>query len=337
MIDNEYKHPTKDILLKNIEDGWPNPVTEDSKLNYLITNTPSSTDLLTFYTFSEKTFDPLIPDLINKKTFTADLIDVDISDYNLNNYILVPKTKLVKYIILKKMYNSAFKDIEKYFESINLNLDESLIKLFCNRLLWCLVHRYHKFNLWNGASGSITDSDYEYFYSLGARIECFASFFNKHDKFKYCGLFPDLEFIFGCIGNFFDINFISGMYIANPPYITDTINKCIDKFIKLIDNNNDIDVLMILPAWSISDRIILNKKFNEKLKIDYAEYYLLDKLRCTEKYKYFYYDQLILKKNYKFYDYLLDSSINFTHVNIIGLCNKIGKLKYKIKGDYIRL
>ena len=345
MIENEYKQPTKEYLLKNIKNGWPNPIIEDSKLDYLITFGNRSD--LSYYTFSQRTLDPIIPDIINGMSQKEKILElnsniknteVDLLEHNTNNYILVPRKNLVKYVILKKIYNSALDDIIKYFNSIGLDtLDTLDINAFCNRIVWCLVHRYHKFNLWNGASGSITDSDYEYFYNLGARIECFASFFNKHNNFKYCGLFPDLEFIFGCIGEFFTVKFISGKFIANPPYITDTINKCINKFVKTIEDGYDIDVMLILPAWSISDRIILNKKFNEKLKFDYTDNYILDTLRCSEKYKYFYYDQLILKTKYKFYDYLLDSIVNFTHVNIIGLSNKSGSLKYKLKGDYIRL
>lgn len=354
VVENTYKIPTKDLLIKKIKDGWPNPNVENNKIDYLMTLLKSKDDLLT-YNIGLDGADYIIPDVFNgikqrnkiielntitKKTeVNVDNLNQKQSKSSSNFIILSPEDNtLLKYKIPYKIWERSLNDIRKYFKENEINdFSEKEINNFCSRLIWCLVHRYHKFQLWNGSSGSVTDEDYDYFNKLGADIECFASFFNRHDNFRYCGIFPDLEFIFGCIGNFFSVKFVSGKYVANPPYTNDIINKSIMKFVDLLNaGNNNIDVIFILPVWATSDRIILNKKFNANLQLSSDEY-VLDKIRSTKLYNLVYYDQLLLKDKYKFFDHILDTHINYSHVNVISFCNKKGILRYKYEGDYIRL
>lgn len=109
-------------------------------------------------------------------------------------------------------------------------------------------------------------------------LECFGSFFN-HTLEKYCGLFPDIEEGFGCVGNFFHVDdeVFNGKFLSvNPPFATDIINKVLERFDKMFTSGTeDAVAVIVLPAWEIDDRLTLNthcvqhQDKRKELKTDY--------------------------------------------------------------------
>lgn len=87
-------------------------------------------------------------------------------------------------------------------------------------------------------------------------FEMFASSFNCHYKY-YCSMFYDLEWAFGSLGRFQDVNYIRGTYMANPPYEVNALKKMIETIIKSVRSAKKegkcVAFVFGLPAWDEFD------------------------------------------------------------------------------------
>lgn len=136
-------------------------------------------------------------------------------------------------------------------------------------LLWLLYMRYDSLGLLSGFSGAITPEVYTSFSnnpSTSTRVECFASFFN-HTLTYYFGIYYELERYFGCLGNFFDVEFVSGFYLCNPPFTVGLINLTVQHLKRhLVHRSSDspaLSFLLVTPTWDKTDRDKLNMRTKE--------------------------------------------------------------------------
>jgi hypothetical protein len=185
-----------------------------------------------------------------------------------------------------------------------------------DELLWCLFFRYKIIGLLNGLSGALPSKSYKALQNkYGCNIECFGSFFNHTLKY-YFGLFYDLEQWFGCLGNFFNSHFDVGFYVMNPPYILSIMNLAMQHFCSHLDKAS-ISVLIVLPAWDLQDRRILNLRCKgKKLGIDYDDKFMGRTLLIDyEKYCKGYY--LYCKSRFPYFNYLTQQTTYFAPTNII--------------------
>lgn len=168
-----------------------------------------------------------------------------------------------------------------------------------NELLWLLYMRYDSLGLLSGFSGAITPETYTSFSNdliISTQVECFASFFN-HTLTYYFGIYYELEKYFGCLGNFFDVEFISGFYLCNPPFTVGVINRTIRHIKKhILRHEPDAPILSFLiftPTWDKTDRDQLGmhtnlyaneeklvsrvslRNANDSLWLDFVKYYVL--------------------------------------------------------------
>lgn len=113
-------------------------------------------------------------------------------------------------------------------------------------------------------------------------VECFGSFFN-HTLPAYCGLFPDIEAGFGCIGNFFrvfDARTMSGKFLlVNPPFTTSVIHRVFDMF-AAAPLAGSVAVI-VLPAWETADRELLNRRCDRRQNAALVTDYASDMRRLT--------------------------------------------------------
>ena len=291
---------------------------------------------------------------INEKIPELDIIDIFLYGYADNKNSLDPVlcTDLNKYInnteksdkidkiikinlkIIDKIENKSFtinKNIKNNLVFLNYNNNEVIINLKSyNRIkdqqiiktkydfdciIWCLLYRYTNLKLLYGFSGSILPEQYNKINKqYNCDVECFGGFINHTLKY-YFGLFYDLEKYFGCLGNFFNCELIKGFYVANPPFAVEFINNTINKINKNFEINK-ISLLLVIPSWDISDRIILNNICKKKLKIDYKNDIISKSLKDKSYCKNY---CLYCKENFPYYDFVKDVNINYAASNLIIL------------------
>jgi hypothetical protein len=262
----------------------------------------------------------------NRNKYALDIInslsDLDRKDPILpNNIYEMNKNKLLN-SSNKKIYIKTFKKNGKIYFTFKNKKFELQIKNY-NRIknkfegnqnifhliIFTLLNRYNLLNLLNSSSGSVNPKSYKQLENnYNVSIEGFSSFYNNNLRY-YCGLFPDLEKYFGCIGNIFNTQFIKGIVVFNPPFYVDFMNK----FFKYILNHSATKIF-ILPAFKISDRKKLNKICKIQKEVDYEDDYEIQTIRDNDN---IYLDYLFCKENFTYYDFLMDKHIKFTMTNII--------------------
>jgi len=137
-----------------------------------------------------------------------------------------------------------------------------------------------------GCFWSIPINAYRYLEREGFTVECFASPLN-HYLDRYYSMYPEVDGIFGSLGNFFDmfLDATDTKYVINPPFTSEICNKVVDMTIKKLSKPEPCTCLLYLPRWKhMKDKYETFTAFN-------AEYHILD------------------KKEHYFYDYMLDSKI----------------------------
>jgi hypothetical protein len=194
-----------------------------------------------------------------------------------------------------------------YYKIKNRIIDNSFEKK-CNfdTLLFLILNRYNFFDLLNGMSGSINKLSYQKLSKKGFDIEGFSSVYNSNLKY-YCGLFPDLEKYFGCIGDVFNIKFKNANVVFNPPFNVKFMNEFFSHISKYILNNN---FLFVLPVFKIKHRNILNKICKNKKNTNYPDDYNIELLEIKNQYLY-------CKENFEYYDYILNKPINYSSTHIL--------------------
>ena len=285
-------------------------------------------DFISSLSYKTTKHDPLIINNINGKKLMKkveyekllleinnfeDNNDTISNNYDSKNNILLTY-KNITHSISKKNYYRIKKQI--------INEDYQKFTTY-DGLLWCLINRYSYFNLMNGLFGSVMPNRYLKFGNgqPDSIFEGFGSFLNHTSKY-YCGLFYDLEKYFGCIGNFFDCKFKKGLFLINPPFTVDIINKVISSTINSTNKYKKLTYVLIIPTWRIEDRLKLNKICKKPLKTDYKTdvkvQLLLDNKNFISRHLY-------CKENFPYYDFMDNEIRYFASTDIITIGNKINK------------
>jgi 16S rRNA G966 N2-methylase RsmD len=107
------------------------------------------------------------------------------------------------------------------------------------------------------------------------RYEGFASPLNSRlmlkEGTKFCSLFPDVDAIFGSIGDFFKTT-ENKNWLVNPPFVESILERASLKSIELSkgsDKNSEIVVIFVMPNWTDSKAY---KNLNESKQMVYKEY-----------------------------------------------------------------
>lgn len=255
----------------------------------------------------------IIPLKINKK------INYTLTKYikqakSIKNDLVVTHHKTNTFIVLKCDRYDYFKIDIKLFNKIKKQLIYKCDNIY--EVLYILFLRYKSFGLLNGHLGSLPTEIYNKLIDNGVQLEMFASLFNHTTK-HYCGLFVDLEYIFGCIGNFYSVNFKKGLYVANPPFDNPVINNLIDFFINKINKN--CNIIVILPVFTIKFRKLLNKLCKQKLPTDYKTDVDTENLVNS---KYCKYSALYCKNSFLYENFIKNKLINYTATHLLYLSDK---------------
>jgi hypothetical protein len=147
---------------------------------------------------------------------------------------------------------------------------ETLIKLnfFFNKkypynpliLYFCLLYRYSIVDAKNQQLSTISCFKDNVQEKLGVDFEMFGSSLNRFFK-TYGSLFYDLEQYFGSVGNFFNIEPIQGLYIANPPFDDELMTAMTDRLLFLLEKSKKpLGFIITVPVWD-------SKTFNKMNKI----------------------------------------------------------------------
>lgn len=158
----------------------------------------------------------------------------------------------------------------------NVYNDNSIRDYNCIKLIYIVYLRY--FTIMNGSNqASILPSfkklikDY-----LGVKIELFGSALNTSMS-KFGSIFPDIEYAFGSLGNYFDINIKRGYFEINPVFdnclINDIFIKTYNELKKAELHNQPLLFLLIIPSTYFKKNQMLNDiipfiKFNSTIPKD---------------------------------------------------------------------
>ena len=86
----------------------------------------------------------------------------------------------------------------------------------------------------------------------------------------YYGLFPDIEYVFGCEGNFFRLSSPPPLMLCNPPFERFVMNAFFDRLLELMTKGKST-ALVVVAAFNTADRRRLNelKECKERYPTDY--------------------------------------------------------------------
>lgn len=278
--------------------------------------------------------DPVLP---IKQNYDCNQLILDLNNYNINGNEIVQKLSLNKFFnknLLKfdKLYNKINynKNIKinkidynliyknKYKISYTQQILDKLIKYYKQldnleydkyTIIFCLLYRYNYLDSDNQQLAINLSLKNDLMITYGINTELFGSGINRFFN-NYCSLFYDLEKYFGSLGNFFNINIQSGLYMANPPYDEELMTNMSLKLIKLLNNTNKpLGFIITVPVWDEKTSIDINKICNTKIN-NYPIY------KCKEilvKSKYFYKEYIFCKNKFPYY--------NFSNSKYINACN----------------
>jgi len=251
------------------------------------------------------------------------LLNIDIETSNSYNKIIkfikneintAPAPALNKNIFIKSFFQNQF---------INLSYEDIKYSIFLpdynekyKNYIFAALLRYDILVFLNNMSTAVKPSIYEDLSQSGTKVELFGSFFNKYLPY-YFGLFYDLEYPFGCIGNIFTSELISGNYVANPPFEIKIMNKF---FYFLKDNldKNKIKIYITIPLWYIPDRLEFNKIYKNQIYIHHKNDLRKDILE-----KYIIKNEIYSQEEYSFLNYILKKNMHLCNVNVFIVASYI--------------
>jgi hypothetical protein len=240
------------------------------------------------------------------------LIKVDEETSNKYNKIIkFIKNKLLNIKNIDIHINSSFKN-----EFINLSYENIKFSIFLphydekyKNYIFAALLRYDILVFLNNMSTAVKPTIYNELKNSGTKVELFGSFFNTFLPY-YFGLFYDLEFPFGCIGNLFTSELKYGKFVANPPFDIKIMNKFFYLLRENLDNNK-IEVYVTIPLWYVPDRIEFNKIKKEQIYIQDKNDLDKDILE-----KYIKKNEIYSQKEYSFLNYILKKNMHLCDVNV---------------------
>ena len=233
---------------------------------------------------------------------------IELYDKNKNKILDIHYEIEYEILLSKNVYINLYID-DEYIERLNINkiLYKNSIKLNIN----VFNHLIKSFNtkVYNKFNNEIIDNKvFEYIYmvyiryyilssgnnqssilpslkkilkeKLNIKIELFGSALNT-SMTNFGSLFYDIEWVFGSLGNFFNMKITSGNYEINPPFDKCLIKKIFNKILSdiLIAENNNKPLLFFIilsNSYFMKNKYPdeLNKfiKFNKTIKKDMFPY-----------------------------------------------------------------
>jgi hypothetical protein len=261
-INNIFKH---NKLVENCHKWcwvqYNNPTLQDSTIPYVKDENYDFEDFISSFndvvieTITINDISDLILDVKNflKKSF----IDYTKTPKNIN----IELNKIIKDddVILQCHHDNKI-----YKVNIHINVYDRLIKKFKSneniiddKYIFCLMFRYTYLDAGNQQL-AIHKKIKELFKNYNVNFELFGSAINVLSD-HYCSLYYDIEKYFGSMGNFFDIEIISGIYWCNPPYVNSIMTNAALKIIDTINDKKNIAFIITIPVWD---------KYTQNLKID---------------------------------------------------------------------
>ena len=255
------------------------------------------------YNNDDKNYEEIIDNILNEFVIFFDKQIVILENYKKSGFYINQRSN---YKVSKKEISQARnnKNITFYKFLINVNFginNEKLENIINNILLpldvynklkenftgnikfiddyiWSIIFRYQLLSSNNHQLGILPSiiNNMQHDYNLS--FECFASSINCTLK-NYCSIYYDLEKLFGSHGNFFNKNFIEGVYTFNPPYQKNIIDKGYLKIQYHLDqankNNKELTFILTIPVWDKEGQ----KMINYSNKIDYGEFEVINKIK----------------------------------------------------------
>jgi len=152
----------------------------------------------------------------------------------------------------------------------------------------------------------------------GYKVELFGSFFNRFTNY-YFGLFYDLEYPFGCLGNLFTSKLNYGKFLANPPFEPNIMNSLMRFLYENLSSNSSnlkLNIYITMPIWYSKDVLSFYEKYGcpkPKIYSTDIEKNLLE--------KYITKDELYSQKKYAFFNYITGKNLHLCNVNVFEVSN----------------
>ena len=194
---------------------------------------------------------------------------------------------------------------------------------FIDDYIWSIIFRYQLLSSNNHQLGILPSIINNMQHDYNLTFECFASSINCTLK-NYCSIYYDIEHLFGSHGNFFNKNFIEGVYTFNPPYQKNIIDKGYLKINYHLDlankNNKELTFILTIPVWDKEGQ----KMINYSNKIDYGEFEVINKIKES---KFFRGLRIISKEEFTYIDHnfklLKNKTIQNTYIILLSTDNII--------------
>jgi hypothetical protein len=188
---------------------------------------------------------------------------------NIINNIMIP---VEQYNEMKNRYNN-----HDNHEDNNDNQNDNHM----DAIIWIILFRYQLLSSNNNQLAVIPSIYNKMIYDFNLSVECFASAINTSLDY-FCSIYYDVEQYFGSIGNFFNIEPISGVYSFNPPYQYDVISNGIIKIINHMDKTKDnLAFIITIPIWDNQGKQIMldNNMENNNNIIKYDDFEIMNIIR----------------------------------------------------------
>ena len=231
----------------------------------------------------------------NKFTISKELISQIRDSNNISFYKYYIK---IPYTIKDNRLNNILNNIIIPFDVYNkMKNNYSGPNTLLDTYLWIIIYRYQLLGSNNFQLAILPKivKSMETDYNL--KFECFASAINTSQKY-FCSIFYDVEQYFGSLGNFFNLSISEGTYSCNPPYEKEIIYKSINKIFDHLENTNSkLTFIITLPVWDTEGQSLIS---NEKPKIDYGSFDIIDKIKES---KYYINSRIISKEDFTYIDH----------------------------------
>jgi len=243
-------------------------------------NLPTDDEINNLYDDFKYTLDIDVSNLnIDIKNKFNDIMN-KLKNYNNNNikykYEYLEDEK--KYIYKIENYTNIFATMNNNNQDYDYELDVKIFNKLEKEYSGDDIHKHILMGLIrydtldSGAEQYVVDLKYKkQLKKYGMNFECFGSMFN-HYYDNYCSMFYDIEKYFNSKGSFFGISINSGMFMANPPYDNNLLDKMYNHIKKF---HKKALFIMSIPQWDDYplEYLIDNDKLFIERKIKY-EYFL---------------------------------------------------------------
>ncbi len=184
---------------------------------------------------------------------------------------------------LSNIINNIMIPVEQYNEMKNRynNDNDNHTDNHMDTIIWIILFRYQLLSSNNNQLAVIPSIYNKMINDFNLSVECFASAINTSLEY-FCSIYYDVEKYFGSIGNFFNIEPISGVYSFNPPYQYDVISNGIIKIINHMENTTEkLAFIITIPIWDNEGKQIMldNNMENNNNIIKYDDFEIMNIIR----------------------------------------------------------